>query len=75
MKGKSLDVVAYKGCVELYVTGDNEVVDQRISQNESWTGWEHMGGSVETKPSAVSWDDGKIDVYGGAADRRCRRCC
>ena len=27
-----------------------------------------MGGNVDTKPCAVSWENGKVDVYGTGPD-------
>ena len=73
--GKAPDVVVYGGKIEVYIIGDDNAVYRKVWEKEKWTAdWEYMGGNVETKPSAVAWDDGKVDVYAGASDGSCRRC-
>ncbi|KAL2264342.1 hypothetical protein VTK26DRAFT_6585 [Humicola hyalothermophila] len=73
--GKAPDVVVIAGKIEVYIVQDDNAVYRKIWQNDRWTpNWEYMGGNVNTKPSVVVWDGGKVDVYAGAADGTCRRC-
>jgi hypothetical protein len=73
--GRAPDVVVWKGKMEVYITGDDNAVYRRVWENDKWTpGWENMGGNVDWKPSAVTWDDGRYEVYGTASDGSCRRC-
>jgi hypothetical protein len=73
--GKAPDVVQYGGKMEVYITGDDNAVYRKVCQNDKWTSdWEYMGGDVDTKPNAVAWDNGKVDVYGTGSDGSCRRC-
>jgi hypothetical protein len=73
--GKAPEVVAYGGKMELYITGDDNAVYRKVCEKDVWTPeWEYMGGNVDTKPNAVAWGDGKVDVYGAGSDGSCRRC-
>ncbi|KAK4236794.1 hypothetical protein C8A03DRAFT_35271 [Achaetomium macrosporum] len=73
--GRAPDVVAYRGKMEVYITSDDNAVYRRVWENDKWTAaWEYMGGDVDTKPNALAWDDGKVDVYGAGRDGSCRRC-
>ncbi|KAK5657912.1 hypothetical protein OQA88_2461 [Cercophora sp. LCS_1] len=74
-EGMAPDVVQVDGGMEVYITGEDDAVYRKKWKDGSWTEkWEPMGGSVESKPSTVKWDDGKVDVYFTGKDKTCKRC-
>jgi len=69
------DVAVVDGGMEVYITGDDDAVYRKKWQNGSWSqNWQPMGGNVETQPAAVTWDNGKVDVYFTGKDGTCKRC-
>ncbi|KAK3998214.1 hypothetical protein QBC44DRAFT_228401 [Cladorrhinum sp. PSN332] len=61
--------------MEVYYTSSGGAVYRKTMTGGTWSSsWENMGGSVSSKPSALGWDSGKVDVYGMASDGSNRRC-
>jgi hypothetical protein len=48
--------------LDLFREGDNNSLQHRSWDGRSWTGWETIGGDINDTPSAVSWDENRIDV-------------
>ncbi len=68
------DVAVVEDKMEVYITGKDNVMYRKTWENDKWSsGWETMGGSVESKPNPVVWDNGKVDVYGTGTDGGCKR--
>jgi len=74
-EGTPPDVAVVGDSMEVYITGEDDAVYRKKWKEGSWTEkWEPMGGNVETQPAAVTWDDGKVDVYFTGKDGTCKRC-
>ncbi len=41
---------------------------ERGLTTQAWSGWESLGGYLTTAPTAVSWSNGRIDVFGRGSD-------
>jgi hypothetical protein len=48
--------------LDLFREGDNNSLQHRSWDGRSWTSWETIGGDITDTPSAVSWDENRIDV-------------
>lgn len=75
--GVAPEVVEVDGNMEVYITGKDDQLYRKTwdSETDEWSeGWEAMGGNMDSKPSAVMWDEGKVDVYGKGSDGTCKRC-
>jgi hypothetical protein len=46
------------------------------NRTDAWSQeWEPMGGSTDSKPGAIQWDDGnRADAFGQGTDGSCQRC-
>ena len=74
-EGTPPDVAVVDGGMEVYITGEDDAVYRKKWKDGSWTEkWEPMGGKVETGPAAVTWDDGKVDVYFTGKEGGLQRC-
>ncbi|CAI4217810.1 unnamed protein product [Parascedosporium putredinis] len=59
------DVVAYDDKMEVYITAPDDALYRRTWEDDKWSDdWEYMGGSVDSKPNPIVWDNGQVDVYG-----------
>jgi len=75
--GVAPEVVEVDGNMEVYITGQDDSLYRKTwdSKTDTWTeGWESMGGQMESKPNAVVWDNGQVDVYGKGPDGTLKRC-
>ena len=50
------------------VTGGRLNADKAVSSSAAWSSWESMSGQFTASPAAVSWADGRIDVFGRGSD-------
>jgi hypothetical protein len=48
--------------LDLFREGDNNTLQQRSWNGRTWTAWETIGAGIDDTPSAVSWDEDRIDV-------------
>lgn len=57
--------------MDVFITGTDNALYHSYSANNdtNWTGWEGLGGTLTSAPSAVSWQDGqRIDIFARGTD-------
>ena len=54
---------AEPGRMDLFTRGPDSALHQKTFVNGAWTGWNDLGGSISSAPSAVSWGAGRLDVF------------
>ena len=48
--------------LDLFREGDNNTLQHRSWDGRSWTRWATIGTGIDDTPTAVSWDENRIDV-------------
>jgi hypothetical protein len=54
--------------LDLFREGDNNTLQQRSWNGRTWTPGETIGAGIDDTPSAVSWDEDRIDVIAMGAN-------
>ena len=49
--------------LDFFREGDNNTLQHRSWDGRSWARWSTIGAGIEDTPSAVSWDENRIDVF------------
>ena len=57
------------GRLDVFVIGSGDhALWHRSYNNNAWSSWEFLGGYLTSSPAAVSWADGRIDVFARGSD-------
>jgi hypothetical protein len=49
--------------LDLFARDINNHLRHRYWSNRTWSGWEDLGGSIQSAPTAVSWANNRIDTF------------
>ena len=54
--------------MDVFAVGTDHAVWHRSWQGAGWSGWQSLGGLVDSPPEVVAWGPGRIDLFAVGTD-------